>query len=112
MAGKLEGKVAIVTAGGAGIGAATVRRFVKEGAAVIIADLSGTRAPSMTKLRQPGDEQHSLKWTRPTPKRSRLLSSLRSILMAGSTFYSIMPEWQRSGWFTILSSNHGTAWWP
>src|ERR1700733_4626148 len=44
MAGKLEGKVAIVTAGGAGIGAATVRRFAKEGAAVIIADLSGTRA--------------------------------------------------------------------
>jgi meso-butanediol dehydrogenase/(S,S)-butanediol dehydrogenase/diacetyl reductase len=44
MAGKLEHKVAIVTAGGAGIGAATVRRFAREGAAVVIADLSGTRA--------------------------------------------------------------------
>jgi len=43
MAGKLAEKVAIVTAGGAGIGAATVRRFAKEGAAVVIADLSGTR---------------------------------------------------------------------
>jgi len=48
MAGKLEGRVAIVTAGGAGIGAATVRRFAKEGAAVVIADLSGTRAKAVT----------------------------------------------------------------
>jgi meso-butanediol dehydrogenase / (S,S)-butanediol dehydrogenase / diacetyl reductase len=44
MAGKLENKVAIVTAGGSGIGAATVRCFIREGAAVVIADLSGSRA--------------------------------------------------------------------
>ena len=44
MPGKLENKVAVVTAGGSGIGAATVRRFVREGAAVVIADLSGSRA--------------------------------------------------------------------
>lgn len=44
MAGKLDGRVAIVTAGGAGIGAATARRFAQEGAAVVIADLSGKRA--------------------------------------------------------------------
>ncbi len=48
MAGKFDGRVAIVTAGGAGIGAATVRRFAKEGAAVVIADLSGTRAKAVT----------------------------------------------------------------
>ena len=41
---KLDGRVAIVTAGGAGIGAATVRRLSAEGAAVIVADISGTRA--------------------------------------------------------------------
>lgn len=44
MAGRLEGKVAIVTAGGSGIGAATARRFAREGASVVIGDLSGTRA--------------------------------------------------------------------
>ncbi len=44
MAERLEGKVAVVTAGGSGIGAATARRFAREKASVVIADLSGTRA--------------------------------------------------------------------
>jgi NAD(P)-dependent dehydrogenase (short-subunit alcohol dehydrogenase family) len=35
----LEGKVAVVTGGASGIGAATVRRFVAEGARVVLADL-------------------------------------------------------------------------
>jgi meso-butanediol dehydrogenase/(S,S)-butanediol dehydrogenase/diacetyl reductase len=47
MAGKLLGKVAIVTAGGSGIGAATARRFAREEASVVIADLSGTRAAAV-----------------------------------------------------------------
>jgi NAD(P)-dependent dehydrogenase (short-subunit alcohol dehydrogenase family) len=40
MAGRLEGKVAVVTGGASGMGLATVRRFVKEGARVVIADLN------------------------------------------------------------------------
>jgi len=39
MSGRLEGKLAIVTGGARGIGEAIVRRFVAEGANVIVADL-------------------------------------------------------------------------
>ena len=39
MAGRLEGKVAIVTGGGTGIGGGTVLRLAEEGAKVLIADL-------------------------------------------------------------------------
>ena len=48
MTKRFDGKVVIVTAGGSGIGAATATRFTQEGAAVVIADLSGKRAEEVT----------------------------------------------------------------
>jgi NAD(P)-dependent dehydrogenase (short-subunit alcohol dehydrogenase family) len=39
MSGQLAGKVALVTGGGAGIGAAIVRRFTEQGARVVVAEL-------------------------------------------------------------------------
>ena len=39
MTGRLDGKVAVITGGASGIGEATVRRFVAEGAMVVVADL-------------------------------------------------------------------------
>lgn len=44
MSRRFEGQVAIVTAAGSGIGQARALRFAAEGACVLVADLSGTRA--------------------------------------------------------------------
>ena len=40
MAGKLEGKVAVVTAAGSGIGKACAERFAAEGARVVVSDVN------------------------------------------------------------------------
>src|SRR5262245_13388897 len=39
--GRLEGKVAIITGAGGGIGSATARLFAQEGARLVLADVSG-----------------------------------------------------------------------
>ena len=45
--GRFDGQVAIVTGGASGIGEATCRRLVAEGATVVIADIDGERAASV-----------------------------------------------------------------
>ena len=45
--GRLENKVAIVTGGASGIGAACVETFVREGASVVISDLDEMRGPEL-----------------------------------------------------------------
>ena len=45
--GRMQGKVAIVTGGGGGIGSVTSRRLVEEGAQVVVADLNLERATAV-----------------------------------------------------------------
>src|SRR5262245_66559112 len=58
---RLTGKVALVTGGGSGIGRAAARRFVEEGARVVVGDLDQARLGALAReLRdavavQPGD---------------------------------------------------------
>jgi meso-butanediol dehydrogenase/(S,S)-butanediol dehydrogenase/diacetyl reductase len=47
MAGRLDGRVIVVTGGASGIGAAMCRGFADEGAAVTIADLNNDLAGSL-----------------------------------------------------------------
>jgi NAD(P)-dependent dehydrogenase (short-subunit alcohol dehydrogenase family) len=47
---QLEGKIAVVTAGGSGIGRATSRRLARAGAAVAVADIDGESAQETARL--------------------------------------------------------------
>ncbi len=47
MSDRLAGKVAVITGGCSGLGLATVRRFVAEGAKVVIGDIDDARGPGL-----------------------------------------------------------------
>lgn len=58
---RLEGKTAIITGGGGDIGRGIVRCFAREGARLLLADLSGEAAESAAEeVRQAGGEAHPL----------------------------------------------------
>lgn len=56
---RLEGKVAVITGGGSGMGRSTVLRFVDEGASVVFGDLNDeTAAGTIALAKEAGAEKH------------------------------------------------------
>ena len=73
--GRLDGKVAAVTGGASGIGEATVRRFVAEGASVAFCDRDGERV--VERVTVMGDQVQGVepRW-RPWPEVVRRTSTM------------------------------------
>jgi NAD(P)-dependent dehydrogenase (short-subunit alcohol dehydrogenase family) len=56
---RLDGKVAVITGGGSGMGRATTLRFLDEGASVVVADFNEqTGAETLTLAKDAGHEKH------------------------------------------------------
>lgn len=60
MHGRLEGRIAIVTGAGSGIGKASAKKMASEGAVVIVNDINGdTAAQTVDEIRAAGGEAHA-----------------------------------------------------
>ena len=91
MAGRVNDKVAVITGGASGMGEETVRRFVDEGARVVIADVQDAKGAHARRRRSAAPPSTS---TPTLPTRSDVKaapSSARSTSSAGSTASSTTP---------------------
>ena len=108
--GQVEGKVALVTGGAAGIGAACAETLAREGAKVVVTDLDGARGEALAgRLRSEGREASFLhqdvtdeaRWVEVVAETERLFGGLH-VLVANAGIAVMRPvldmtldEWRR-----------------
>lgn len=107
MAGRIEGKVALVTGGASGVGRATVELFVGEGARVVFTDLNVDAGESLAAalgeqaifIRQDAasasDWEHVSAAVRDRFGRLDILVNNAGILLKGSIEDATLDDWQR-----------------
>ena len=115
MSDRLDGKVALITGGAGGIGAATARLFVEEGAAVTIVDPAADAVAAATASIDPdggrvlgivadlSQESEAARAVRETVRRFGRLDSL--VTAAGVRLYGPITEATADSWQWILGVN-------
>jgi NAD(P)-dependent dehydrogenase (short-subunit alcohol dehydrogenase family) len=127
MAGRVEGKVALITGGGSGIGRACAVRFAKEGANVCVADLDGNAATETAQLVEAAGRKSAAVQVDTTDEAAneamvkRCVESLGAVRVPGATSYqphtvlSIpMDQFRRVidvNLYGVLFSNRAVARW-
>ncbi|HEX7052863.1 MAG TPA: SDR family oxidoreductase [Burkholderiales bacterium] len=117
MAGRMQGRVALVTGGGGGIGEATARLFVEEGGSVALVDASGEAVEAAARpfgdkaLAIVADVSQEAQAKRAVDEALARFGALHALVnVAGVRVYRALAEASAEDWQRILAVNVlGTA---